>query len=61
LRTVVIESVCAEDKPKDKKKSAVTSLLKIVEVMDKLSSVKRIAAARCHYGVYKLICFIKQD
>jgi hypothetical protein len=54
-------SVCADGKPKDKKKIAVTSLLKIVEVVDKQSCGKRIAAVRCHYGVYKLICFLKQD
>lgn len=54
-------SVCADDKPMDKKKSAVTSLLNIAEVMDRLSSGKRIAEVRCHFGVYKLICFIKQD
>lgn len=53
--------VCADDKPKDKKKSAVTSFLKMVEVMDRLRSGKRIAEVRCHYGVYKMICFIKQD
>jgi len=61
LPTTVIVSVCADDKPMDKKKSAVTSLLKIAEVMDRLSSGKRIAEARCHFRVYKLICFIKQD
>ena len=44
-------SVCVDDKPKDKKKSAVTSFLKIVEVKDRLSSGKRIAEVRCHNGV----------
>jgi hypothetical protein len=43
LPTVVIVSICADEKPNERKKSAVTSLLKIVEVMDRLSSAKGIA------------------
>ena len=54
-------SACADDKPKDEKKSSVTPLFKIVEVMDRLSSGKRTVEVKCHYGVYNLICFIKQD
>jgi hypothetical protein len=47
--------VYIDEKPKDKKKSEVTSLLKNMDMLDKLSSGIRIAVIRRHYGLYKLI------